>query len=258
MMASIELLVCTTKYMHQRTPEKKIADAVKKLKDDFAGLKEFWDEKCKVNEYHFVFNDKFTGTKPSIEEALSSIKNEHSLNACSPFLNQNLQDILFDLSKDKIYMVIGYIPTSNNADVVKVSAIQEVANYLIPNWEQYGSDGKLVAPDFEDKITFNNLSMRVASLLHTYNYQSGVIEQFFEASGSESREHLQGIFSSLYESAISKYEDYLGSDKNDLIFFNILECACPGETSKATQDACLALMSYYFESCDIFEEPVGE
>lgn len=41
---------------------------------------------------------------------------------------------------------------------------------------------------------------------------------------------------------------------NDLVFFDILDSITPGQ-SKRTQDAAIVLMAYFFESCDIFEDP---
>jgi len=43
-------------------------------------------------------------------------------------------------------------------------------------------------------------------------------------------------------------------DGNNLIFFDVLNSVVP-DNSKRTQDAALVLMAYFFESCDIFEDP---
>ena len=51
--------------------------------------------------------------------------------------------------------------------------------------------------------------------------------------------------------------DETSENKSDLIFFYILEHAYDNKTADI-QQAILVLMAYYFESCDIFEEPKGK
>jgi hypothetical protein len=55
------------------------AKAVKKLKEDFKGLYEFWNKATPVKSFHFVMNDKFAGSFPEIEADLAEIKKSHKL-----------------------------------------------------------------------------------------------------------------------------------------------------------------------------------
>src|SRR5438132_1002759 len=67
-------------------PKLKQQDAVSKLKEDFAGLKAFWDKVTPVREFYFVFNDKYHGPFPTMEADLAAIKADHDLNDCTSFL----------------------------------------------------------------------------------------------------------------------------------------------------------------------------
>ena len=41
----------------------------------------------------------------------------------------------------------------------------------------------------------------------------------------------------------------------DTVYFDLLDLIAPNGT-KAAQDAAVVLIAYFFEKCDVFEEPV--
>jgi len=43
----------------------------------------------------------------------------------------------------------------------------------------------------------------------------------------------------------------------DLVFFDVWNMIAPG-SAQSLRNAALILMAYFFESCDIFEDPVPE
>jgi hypothetical protein len=108
------------------------------------------------------------------------------------------------------------------------------------------------SPDFEKKIVFNKLSEAVASLLRFGDYQKHIIEDYFKLNSDYAKSTLRNIFSILYTEGINIASE--GKEKSDLVFFYILNKACP-KSNKPIQDAALVLMAYYFEYCDIFETP---
>jgi hypothetical protein len=72
----------TGSYFQVYAPEdasQKITEAITKAKNDFAGLKAFWDSISPIKEYRFVFNDKFKGPYPEVEKALVDIRKAHQL-----------------------------------------------------------------------------------------------------------------------------------------------------------------------------------
>ena len=50
------------------------ATAVTKAKDDFQGLIDAWHKTHPIKGYRFVFNDKYRGSFPTIEQDLADIK----------------------------------------------------------------------------------------------------------------------------------------------------------------------------------------
>lgn len=235
--------------------EENQAKALKKLVTDFGGLKAKWDHETPVENFNYVMNDKFKGVPPTVEHALAEIKKNHSLKDCRPFLPKDLEEILFGLSDDKIYDVIGAVPSVPVDEVIQLSALGEVVDFLIKNMDVVPFKGKLVSPDFEDKIQFNGLGEVSAGILRDGSYQVHVLEKFFGNSAASLREDLKQIFNNLYKVATATIEGTNEPHKPDLIFFHIAESAFPNQ-KRVHRDSIYVLMSYYFEACDIFEEPV--
>lgn len=239
--------------------KKSYSKALSKLKEDFKGLSDYWEEICKIQEFYYVVNDKFQGIFPELEKELAQIKEDNELNSTGPFIAKDLERLVFELEANKVYDIVGYVPTVENIGVVKISAMNDAARFLFDNRGPVTRFGKLVVPDFHEKIDFNRLSVKVGSLLNTYNYQTGTLDEYFTTNGDISKDQLRNIFSSLYENAkheFSYIEDE--TERGDQIFFHVLDKSCPESCSKEYQDAVLVMMSYFFETCDIFEEPVKE
>lgn len=123
--------------------------------------------------------------------------------------------------------------------------------------------GSLKAPDFEEKIRFNGLGMVVSHLLNTASYQSGVVEQYFAADSDFARQTVRDTLNGYYRDAMrTELPDFDGSDGgtvSDQRFLEILAKITP-ETEgrrkqKELQEAALAIMAVFFESCDIFKDP---
>jgi hypothetical protein len=69
--------------------------AIKKLKNDFSKLEEYWGSISAVREFIFVVNDKFKGVSPHISKTLEEIKVEHSLSHVEVMLASDLERELF-------------------------------------------------------------------------------------------------------------------------------------------------------------------
>lgn len=110
----------------------------------------------------------------------------------------------------------------------------------------------LVVPDFDSKIVFNGLSSVVSNHLVTGSYQEGQLTQYFNGNPGIN-EILQKKFHALYDQAKARIAE---TEENyaDRRFYYILEQACSKRTVPI-QTSVLVLMSHYFSSCDIFEEP---
>ena len=231
---------------------KTIYDAVNKLNADFQGLLDNWDDTCPVNIYNFVINDKFRGVAPPIHEAINLLNQNHEKIEVKLFLSHDLQEVFRNLRDEHIYDFARYIPDEEIS--LEYPALNKIIKYINENFaspKEYKT--KMIAPDFNEKIKFNGLGTAVQTNLQIASYQTGCLESFFESDNRYLRKEFQELFHTLYEESRNEIEESI-SDYPDIRFLYILEKIAPNST-KPVNDAVLVLMSYYFESCDIFESP---
>lgn len=227
------------------------AGAIQKLEEDFAGLLQYWSSISPVQQYYYVLNDKFKGTTYPIEELLSKLSREHSVN-CRSFLNKDLMTIFETLPDHIIEKLVGGIPSPEKLTTLDYSSLNEVVNHLMT---QKGVSKQLTRPenpDFIKKISFNGLTNGPGALLTVGDYQNGEIEAFFRNRSDFHRIDVQQKFVELYREGQSLYEGL--EEKGDHVFYHILEKAKPREEC-IFDTPVVSLMAYYFEKCDIFEPP---
>jgi hypothetical protein len=234
-------------------PEKSTKKAIEKLETDFNGLVKLWNKETPVKEFYFVLNDEYRGNYPDIHHAVASLQKTNKDTKIGLFLPKDIEDIFLSLPEEKIQDIIGYLPGDGGLEGVDYDVLTEVVTYLLKNVKSIPDDGSLEVPNFDDKIRFNKLSGNISALLTTANFQASVLYDFFQNNSGFCRKDLRDKFSVLYKESLAEIPDY-ASSKNDLVFFDILRKSTPQKTKNA-QDAVLVLMSYFFESCDIFEEP---
>jgi hypothetical protein len=254
----------TGEYYQVYAPENSSANvtaAVKKLENDFVGLKAYWDKACAVRAYRFVFNDKYDGSFPDIELACARLKTAYGLDNCSVILAADIENALFErLTDDQILAVVGQIPGPELVKAIDYRGLRDVIEHLLnklkpADWRA----SPLIAPDFEEKLVFNSLGQFYASLLRSGNRHSGELDIFFVNQGNFLRDQVHHIFKDFYGSARQRIEGGEGElSRSDRIFLDILEHALPrAQHTVPIENAVFALMAYYFETCDIFEEPPG-
>jgi hypothetical protein len=246
------------------------AAAVKKMRDDFAGLSAKWgDGKTYPNgikEFYFVINDRYRvtpGAFPTTYAELEKLRKDFSLNVAKPFLTKDLEDKLFSLSDDQITSVIGFIPNPADIKVLRVDLVSEIVGHIISNPIARSLQQSLVSPDFDEKIAFNNLS-HTANWLREADYRRSVVDLYFRQNSSFSRQDVRDKLKAIYENSKQQgfATDASGGTIEDQQFFYILSEITPKTENhhdkralKDLEDAALVMMAYFFEACDIFEEP---
>lgn len=120
--------------------------------------------------------------------------------------------------------VIGYIPEVS-LGMVEYSALNEVVEYLLNTDLPEDYNEKLVVPDFDEKIQFNNLSETARIRLVEGSYQEGTLEKYFNANPGI-REILQKKFHALYIDACKKISAS-AENYSDYRFYHILNEAAP-------------------------------
>lgn len=235
------------------TKDKTISDGVKKLKNDFEGLYRHWNNICPIKYYFFVTNDKYNGIPaPIIQMAIELDNNPLYKNInIKTFSAKDLENIFDRLDGCSKQDILGFIP-DEIMPVIEFDALNEAVSYLLKTELPETFPDSLIVPDFDEKITFNNLSGVVNHQLVMGSYQENLLTQYFNENPGI-KEVLQKKFRALYEQAkkdIPESKEHYADSR----FFYILEHACSKRTI-SIQTSILVLMAYYFSSCDIFEEP---
>ncbi len=227
----------------------------KKLDSTFEELYNYWQPISPIKEFYWVYNDKFqTGVYPSIEKTLAEIEQKFGVKA-NPFLSKDLEDVFLSLPEYEIIDILGgQLPDDNYIEDVSITVLGEVINFLI---KKDFNTNNITFPNeinFEKKIRFNKLSTTYASLLRTAFYQDYIITEYFNYNSKFTKENLKTVFSNLYKEALQEIPEGI-PEKADLVFDYILNKARP-RNNMATTNALLTLMAHYFESCDIYNEPI--
>ncbi len=100
----------------------KLAEAAKKLKEDFKKLKKYWDKFVEIKEYYFVFNDKYSGSIQKLEEAISELEKDNSGIKFHIFTAKKLEGLFFSLDRTDI-LSLGF-------DIDSTKAISNAYEYL--------------------------------------------------------------------------------------------------------------------------------
>lgn len=247
-------------YYQVYSPEdlsEKVTEAIAKLEEDFAGLIAYWNTLAPIREFYFVLNDKFRGAYPSIEAAMLKLKKAHGLEKCQTFLNSDLMRTIGELSHRNLLRITGQLPSPSDVSDLDFSVFTDVLGHVIKHGGTITPDAILRVPDFQEKLRLNRISAPVASLITAANLQSGAVDDFFSSHGTFSKTAVRDKLAELYAGCrhLSTGDEAAPANSGDLIFFSLLESVTPKPVSKHVQDAAIVLLGYFFETCDIYQDP---
>ena len=222
-------------------------NVVSKLQKDFDGLKKQWSP---VNEFYFVVNDKYKGVNADSEKIIQEMKISHNLNDAGFLTAKHLENILFELEDDQIYSITGFIPDPANIKQLDFSILNEVIGYIMQLPLNKDDKSKIVVPDWNEKIKLNVLSESVSQLLSNGCFQLHSLDEYLKDSSDFLADSLRDKMNEVY---LQEKENKSG----DELFWAIVNSASP-KAEQMYQTSVIVIMSKYFETCDIFEEPVQE
>ena len=224
---------------------KSYTDAVSKLKTDFDGLRTQWPP---INEFYFVVNDKYKGVNADCEETIQEIKKTHNLNNAGFLTAKDMENKLFTLKDDQIFSITGFIPDPANIKQLDYSILNEVIGYIMQLPLNKGDKSKIILPDWDEKVKFNDLSEPVARLIYNGYFQFHALEEYLSNNSDFLADSLRDKMNEIYS---------LEKDNNngDDLFWAIVNYASP-KPEQMYQTSVIVIMSKYFETCDIFEEPL--
>lgn len=234
-------------YFQVHAPEdirKSYPEVVKKIQTDFSGLQSQWSD---IQEFYYVVNDKYKGVNADSEKLLETIKQSNGLKECEFIVAKDLENILYKLEEDQIMTIAGHIPDPVNLSSLDYDILNEILIHLKGKSINNGIE-KIVAPDWDEKIAFNNLTINESIRLTNGYFQLGTLSEYLKNNSDFTAQELQNKINGIYRQ-LSK--SYSGSE----LFWELVNEISP-RSSAEYQASSIVIMSMYFETCDIFEEPI--
>ncbi|HLP48752.1 MAG TPA: ABC-three component system protein [Candidatus Kapabacteria bacterium] len=225
--------------------QKAYPSLVKKLKTDFTGLKQQWPS---IKEFHFVVNDSYKGVNADCEKIIQEIKVSHNLNNAGFLTPKDLENILFTLNDDQILSITGFLPDPGNIKSLDYSVLNEVIGHIMQLPLTIDDNAKTFLPDWDDKVKINGLSEPVSQLLTNGYMQLNSLEEYLRNSSNFIADSLRDKMNGIY---LQEKKNHTG----DNLFWAIVNCASP-KKERMYQTSVIIIMAKYFETCDIFDEPL--
>ena len=196
--------------------------------------------------FYFVVNDKYMGVNADCEQAIQAIEQEHGLKKAGFKTAADLEDLLFSLDEDKIYNIVG-LPFDPLRIKLDYTVLSEIIEYLMKLSLPETQDGPIIYPDWDQKVTFNKLGELEARYLSNGFLQVGSLDEYLK---NQSNTFADKVKDKLREIYMECSEEYSGS----VLFWEMVE-KISGREDQSFQTTAIILLSKYFESCDVFEEP---
>ena len=228
-------------------PDKmKIADAAKKIKEDFAGAQEHW--KDRMNGWTFVWSGE-KALAPQIAALILSLREENESLDIDHWGREQLWKRVQGLTEQQRSMILGPAPAPSIARTVTAAEVQTLLNF-VASQPSPKPDPDLGLTDLTEKMDRNDFSEGTRALI-----AAGL------PVATSVRDYVDGNHDILYSAKVAEalgamYDkiapDYPG--ETDLIFALLVgEVAAGAGADTKEYWASLGIVAYYFELCDIFE-----
>lgn len=218
-------------------------EAINKIDADFKGALAYWNTKMK--KWIFVHNS-YSGISAEILNKLEELKNEYPSIEIRHMGRAELRNIIFTLDDHDIALILGHAPTEAAMKNVGFEDLKIVINFL--SAQKPTSDVDL-RPVPQHKISCNKLSQDVEILIKSGMRKSGLVDNFFN------RWHDRTLGDGIAESFRIQYNHLKDANLTpDDIFMELIRYAGGSEIkSSGHLAAVLAIVTFFFEQCDIFE-----
>lgn len=220
------------------------AQAQAKITEDFEGAKQHWGNH--FDKWVFVHN-AIGGLPPHVQELLLSFEKANTGIRLEPWCLEELRLIFRKLSGEDRASWFGVAPTDAtklNLGFVDLKVVLErIAALPVPSMAE-------VKDVPAGKLEANALSDAVARLLREGMVKSPLVAAFL------SEWHDESLGERLAEAFKAEYRRLRGDNLPNQIFAELQSWA--GGDQRGTPEhelAVLTIIAYYFERCDIFEEP---
>lgn len=224
--------------------EMKAKDAINKITEDFEGARVHWGEY--FDKWVFAHN-AVDGLPPHVHGLILDFEQANSGIVLEPWGLEELRVVFRRLSIDDCASWFGLAPTEETKAGLGFKDLQLVLESLA---------GKIIPADAPvnpvppGKIEANDLSESVSTLIRSGMSKTPLVSAFLETWYDET------LGEKLAESFRHKYKGLLGTMHPNKIFSELQTWVGGSERGTPEHEmAVLTVLAYYFERCDIFEEP---
>ena len=221
----------------------KLAALLAKLDEDFSGAVDHWGKR--MRRWEFVHNDH-RGLPADAVRKLHDFRASHPRIEIAVFGEAEMRHVVMGLAVHQLEDLFGAVPSQRTLEKLDFAALRPIL-VAIQRGEP-DAEPSIDAPSLQ-KLHQNALSEDAAGLLRQGRRREKLVQDFFEAwpdptFGEGVAEAFRVRYGSLKEADLSP----------DRIFAELQTFAGGMEGEPSHQAAVLAVMSYFFERCDIFED----
>lgn len=224
------------------------AAAIRKIKEDFEGAKEHWEDY--FDEWTFVHNASDGRLAPHVIETLTTLAQENPQIKIGHFGYEEMLTKFRQLSLQDLESWFGPSLTMEANVNLGFSDLDAVLTHICITPVPKVSEIKDVS---RGKIEANLLSQAVADFLKIGMRKSPLVAQFFNCWKNPTYgEQIAQAFKNEYVRLRDEVPPYLHPDE----IFGRLEVWAGGTTNTTPihKAAVLAVMAYLFDKCEIFED----
>lgn len=221
----------------------KLADLLVKIEEDFEGAVAHWG--AQMRRWEFVHND-VRGLPAEAIRRLAELRDTNPGLDISVFGEAELRHVAMGLVLHQLEDLFGSSPTQRTMERLDFEALRPVLE-MIQRLDP-GAEPPLSAPS-PSKLQHNDLSDDAATLLRQGRRREKLVQDFFDAWPDPA------FGEDIAQAFRARYKSLQSSGQNAEAIFSQLQSFAGGmEGEPSHQGAVLAVLSYFFERCDIFED----
>ncbi|MEW6124953.1 MAG: ABC-three component system protein [Pseudomonadota bacterium] len=223
----------------------KEAELIAKVDEDFHGARGHWNGD--MAEWVFVHNDG-RGLPPTAVQHIDGLRQAHAPLAIETWSEPELLKLAMGLELAALQALFGPAASIAIVDRLVMADLVPIIEAL-QRQEPNAGDPPLTPPSLE-KLEKNALSDESGLLLRIGRRKSTLVDTFFRKSPRPD------LGERIAEAFRMRYAELKALDlPADTIFKHLQDYAgMNGEPKR--QGAALAVLAYFFDSCDIFEDPI--
>lgn len=220
----------------------KKAKLLKKIDDDLPGAVDNW--KGKMEEWTFAHNS-WEGLPPYAIDQIENYKNQYPKLMINLWGPEIVKDKALNLPREKLVDLFGPAPTMQDMHALTHTPIKTLLNAIKSSAVK---PNNIIEPVAVDKLEYNQLSSDIEVLLRAGRSKENLVDELLSSWPDPQ------YGEDLAESFRAKYQELKLSNllPNDIFDELKVYAGCNSNTSEE-QVSALAVLSYFFSRCDIFE-----